>query len=303
MKYSRIPIKKSTLGKGRYSKSLSEEKPSQMTEIIDIQGLYGHKVIIKTNGMSFKSSDLDMEFIVPFDDDTEANEAEITIYNLSKTTREQIKKDNKITIEAGYKGDTGIIFSGYITKKKTKHDRVDTVTTIYAIDSRSLKERKIKSKSYKKGVKASTILKDLVDMIKMPVGAFKIKRDYTYKDSVTVEGELMDSIKKYAQICGVSAYVNKGKIYVRSLKEGDNIKFTVEPGTGLLTVEEFEEETTAEKYKDKIKGFKLTMLLQHRITTASIVTVKSKDAKGTYRVRTGEHSFDGTDMITEIEVV
>lgn len=297
LKGESIPVKRG------YSKMVKEIRPKGLIGIPLMEGLYGHKVRIKTGGMTFKNEALDMQFSVPFDDDTEANEAEITIYNLTRDTREKLKKDNKITIEAGYHTDTGVIFSGYITKRKTKHDGVDIVTTLYAIDSRALKERKIKSKSYKKGVKASTILKDLVSMIKMPVGAFKIRRDYTYKDSVTVEGELMDSIKKYAQVCGVSTYVNKGKIYVRSLKEGDNIKFTVESSTGLLSVEEFDEEVTAEKYKDKIKGYKLSMLLQHRITTASIIKLHSQDVKGTYRVRSGEHTFDGTDMLTEIEVV
>lgn len=293
----RIPVK------GGYSKLVKEVQQKGFIGVPEMEGLFGHKVRIETGGMTFKSEALDIQFTVPFDDDAEANEAEITIYNLTKDTREKLKKDNKITIEAGYNTDTGVIFTGYITKRKTKHEGVDIVTTLYAIDSRALKERKIKSKSYKKGTKASTILKDLVERIKMPTGAFKIKRDYTYKDSVTVEGELMDSIKKYAQVCGVSTYVNKGKIYVRSLKEGDNIKFTVEPATGLLSVEEFEEEVTAEKYKDKIKGYKLSMLLQHRITTASIIKLHSKDVKGTFRVRSGEHTFDGTDMLTEIEVI
>lgn len=287
----------------RHSKIVKRVERNGFIGIPEIEGLYGQRVRIKVNGVTFKNELLDIQFTVPFDDDAEANEAEIIIYNLTKNTREKLKKDEKITIEAGYGKDTGLIFSGYITKRKTKHDGVDIVTTIYAIDSRALKDRKIKSKSYKKGVKASTILKDLIAMIKMPVGAFHIKRDYSYKDSVTVEGELMESVKKYAQVCGVSTYVNKGKIYVRSLKEGDNIKFTVQPSTGLLSVEEFEEEVTAEKYKDKIKGYKLSMLLQHRITTASIIKLHSQDVKGTFRVRSGEHTFDGTDMLTEIEVI
>lgn len=287
----------------KYSKLVKEIERNGFIGIPMAEGLFSHKVRVKTGGMTFKNEELDIQFSVPFDDDTEANEAEIIIYNLTKSTQEKLKKDNKIIIEAGYETDTGVIFSGYITKRKTKHDGVDIVTTLYAIDSRALKERKIKNKSYKKGTKASTILKDLISIIKMPVGAFKIKRDYTYKDSVTVEGELMDSIKKYAQVCGVSTYVNKGKIYVRSLKEGDNTKFTVEHSTGLLSIEEFEEEITAEKYKDKIKGYKLSILLQHRITTASMIQLKSKEVKGTFRVRSGEHSYDGTDMITEIEVI
>lgn len=303
MKRSSVVLKNVKAAK-KYSHVVKEAEQMGTDLLVDVRnGMFGHVVRIKTGDLAIKNEALDITFTVPFDDDAEANEAEITIYNLSKTSREKIKKDQKITIEAGYKGDVGVIFSGYVTKKKTKHERVDIATTIYAADSRALKERKVKSKSYKGGVKASAILRDLVAMIKMPVGAFKIRRDYTYKDSVTVEGELMESIRKYAQVCGVSTYVNKDKIYVRSLKEGDNTKFTVESATGLLSVEEFEEEVTAEKYKDKIKGYKISMLMQHRITTASIIKLQSKDVKGTFRVRSGEHTYDGTDMLTEIEVV
>lgn len=277
------------------------------------KGLFGHTAIVECNGIKINSADLDIEFKVPFDDDTEANEAEIKIYNLSKTTISAFALDKKITLTAGYGNDTGVIFSGFVSKVTTKYSGVDKITTVSAIDSMELKERKIESISYSKGTKASYILKDLINKINLPLAVFEIRKDHIYKDAVTVDGELMSNIKKYAEVCGVSAYILKSKIYVRHIKSGDNISFTVCEDTGLInSPEEFneeeklgEEENDNEKNEEKktVTGYKFKMLLQHRITTAAVIKLKSRDINGTYRVRKGSHSFNGTDFITEAEVI
>lgn len=266
-------------------------------------GLFGHQIRLKTGGVTLDGDQLDIEFDIPFDDDTEANESELIVYNLSDTTRKQIKKGDKLTLEVGYQNDTGIILSGYISRVKNQWEGVDQKTIISVLDNNNLKEHDITSLAYKKGTKASTILKALVNKVGLPVTVFKPVRDYTYKDKVNVDGGLMENIRKYAKVCGVSAYICKGKIYVRSLKDGDNIQFIVCEETGLLSVEEFEEESTAEGYKNTIQGLNLTMLLQHRMTTAAIVTVKSRNYNGQYRIRSGRHTYNGTDFITEIEVI
>ncbi len=59
-------------------------------------GVFGSVAIIRCNGAVIKSSELDLEFDIPFDDDMEANEAEIIIYNLSDTTKNRLKKGNSI---------------------------------------------------------------------------------------------------------------------------------------------------------------------------------------------------------------
>ena len=82
-------------------------------------GIFGSKVFIKCNGVTISSDDLDVEFTVPFDDDLEPNEAKITIYNLSDDTINRFEKDKEISIEAGYGDDTGVIFRGYVSNKKT----------------------------------------------------------------------------------------------------------------------------------------------------------------------------------------
>lgn len=76
----------------------------------------------------------------------------------------------------------------------------DRVTEIYAIDQAVLKERELKSKSYAKGTKASKILQDLISQVGIPVAVFAPKRDHTYKDKSTVDGGLMENIRKYAKV-------------------------------------------------------------------------------------------------------
>lgn len=273
------------------------------TDPVNTSGLYRQTVIIQTGNVTIKNSDLDCEFDIPFDDDTEANEAEIIVYNLSDLTVQNIKKDASITVTAGYGDDTGVIFSGVISKVKTYYSGQDKITEINAIDQELLKERELKSISYSKGTKASKILQDLVGKVGLPVAVFSPKRDHTYKDKATVDGGLMENIRKYAQVCGVSAYICKGQIYVRHVLDGDGLDFTLSSDTGLLSITEFEEEQTAEDFKDTVHGYEMTMLLQHRITTASLIHLKSRNVTGLYRVREGSHTYDGTDFLTKVKAI
>lgn len=273
------------------------------TEQADTSGLYHHTVTIKIGDITIDNEELDCEFDIPFDDDTEADEAEIIVYNISDTTIQNIKRDAQISVTAGYGDDTGIIFSGIISKVRSYYSGNDRVTEIYAIDQAVLKERELKSKSYAKGTKASKILQDLISQVGIPVAVFAPKRDHTYKDKSTVDGGLMENIRKYAKVCGVSAYICKGQIYVRHILDGDGLDFTLSSDTGLLSLSEFEEEQTAEDIKDTVKGYEMTMLLQHRITTASLIHVQSRNVTGVYRVREGSHTYDGTDFLTKVKAI
>ena len=267
-------------------------------------GLFGRKVVIQTGDVTITNDVLDVEFDVPFDDDTEANEATIVVYNLTQNTTKQIKKNAVITITAGYTGDTGMIFSGRVVEIRTKWDGSDRKTTIYAIDRQDMEERDVEEIAYKAGTKASYILKDLVNKLKLPVAVFKVRRDHKYKDKVNITGGLMDNIRRLAGVCGVSAYIHKGKVYVRPLKDGDDISFTVNESTGLIgTPEEFDETETNEDYEDAVHGYNVKMLLQHRVATAAIINLNSREANGRFRVRSGRHICNESEFVTEMEVI
>lgn len=288
---------------GNYSRMIKALQ--QVAGKIDTEpsGLYDHNITLTTGDVTINGDTLDLEFSIPFDDDTEANEAEIIVYNLTDKTIDAIKKKAAITIKAGYGKDTGVIFSGYIKKKKSYWENNDKVTIINAIDNNGKEETELTSLSYGSGTKASTILRKLVERVGLPLAVFKTSRDHTYKDNVTVDGGLMDNIKKYAQICGVVAYVCKSKIYVCPLNYGSHDTFNLTADTGLISISEFEEETKAEDYTDTITGLDIEMLLQHKVQTGSILNVSTKNVKGEYRVREGSHTYDGTNFITKVKAI
>lgn len=293
---------------GNYSKHTSRLIKSVEKGIEDLksyeikpQGVFGSEAKIICGDVTLKSDELDFEFTVKFDDDMEANEAEIIVYNLTKSTIQKFKSKSKISIQAGYKGDTGVIFSGYVTKVHTKQEDSDKTTTIKAIDD--VEEHTISETTYAAGTKASYILKDLLNKTGTPIAVFKMRRDHTYEDEQKVDGDLMENIKTYSEVCGVSTYVKNGKIYSRYIKEGDNISFTVSEEKGMIgSPQEYEEELTAEDYTDTIKGYEVDMLLQHRMCAAAIVTLKSLEANGTYRVCSGEHTFNESEAKTHIKM-
>ena len=288
---------------GNYSRMVTAMQ--QVAGKIDTvpNGLYDQNVTIKTDSVSISNDNLDLKFDIPFDDDTEANEAEITVYNLTDDTINAIKDKGAISVTAGYGKDVGIIFSGYVSKKKTRWENNDKVTTIYAIDNNGKKETEVTSLSFNGGTKASAILRKLVGLVGLPVAEFITRRDHTYKDKVTVDGGLMQNIRKYAQICGVTAYICKSKIYVCPLAYGTYDVFYLTPDTGLLSTSEFEEEVTAEDYTDHVKGQEIEMLLQHRVQTGSVINLSSRNAKGEYKVREGSHTYDGSEFKTIVKAI
>lgn len=266
------------------------------------KGVFGSEATIKCNDAVIKSSELDIEFTIPFDDDLEPNEAEITIYNLNDTTISRLKKGEKITVTAGFKGDTGLIFTGYIDKAKSAFEGVDRKTTLKCLDR--VKKNELEEITYKAGTKASTILKDLIGKTGTQLEVFKVRHDYTYKDEQKVDGDLMENIKKFADICGISVYVSEGKIYARYLKEGDNLNFTVKEDTGMIgSPTEYEEEITAnENHHETITGYEIETLLQHRFRAGGIIKLSSRNASGQYRIRSGTHTFSIGEATSKIKV-
>ena len=281
-----------------------QQLESQIDTNKTVEGQFRRSVLIKSGGAVINNQALDCEFEVNFDDNTQANSAEIRIYNLSNVTINRFVNKQSITIQAGYGNDNGIIFDGYITSKKTLWQGVDKITTIRALDDSKRYNRNVESISYKAGTNASYILSDLCKRVGLPIAVFKTIRDYTYKDEVTVDGGLSENIINYADICGVSAYVCKSKIYVRPLNEGDNTRFTLSDSTGLLSVSEFEETKTSKEFgEETVKGFDVEMLLQYRLQTASIIKLNSRNYQGEFRVKEGQHIYSGDEFKTTAKLL
>ena len=293
-----------TKHKSRLIKAAQELSQNMQSYSIDpaSKGVFGSKAKIICGDVTISSDSLDVEFDVKFDDDMEVNEANITIYNLSANTVNRLKYHAKISIEAGFDDDTGVIFNGFIDKVQTTYSDADKITTIRCFDD--ITNKTIEETTYAANTKASYILKDLLNKTGTPIAVFKMRRDWTYTDEQKIDGSLTENIKKYSEVCGVSTYIKNGKIYSRHIKEGDNINFTISEDTGMIgSPSAYEEEITAEDYKETINGYEVEMLLQHRMSAGAICNVKSLVTNGQYRVRSGEHSFSIDECITKVKLM
>lgn len=283
--------------------------------------LFNRKVIIKTdNNITLKNDDFKITFSVPFDDDMEVNMAEVTVCNLTDSTINKLRRNDVITIEAGYGKDTGIICSGRITNVKNIHNGVDKETTIEITDGPDLSSKSLENKTYANGTKASYILRDLANKLKLAIAKFQVPNDVKYTSGYVVDGSITEAMQNVAMHCGVGCYIHKSKLYIRPITSGDDLQFTLSADTGLLgTPEAFSESTevTEEdlKYVSRSRmkvvygkwyiienGYNVECLLQHRFQVASIVNLKSRDINARCRVKSGVHSFD-SDFKTELEMV
>ncbi len=264
---------------------------------------FGRKCLIRTGGMTFDYEQIDMEVSVPFDDDMEPNEAEITLYNITWDHAARLEKGQTLTVEAGYGDDTGVIFSGVIDRVKTQWNGADRATVIKCVDD--VEAKTVESIKYPAGTKASTILRALLEKTGTPIEDFTPVRDKTYGEAEIVDGDLMENIKKYARVCGISVYIIKGKLYARVLSKGDDISFTVSEETGMVgSPEEFEEEQEQDGGESEtVHGYNVKLLLQHRIQAASIINLSSLLANGSFRVKSGKHTVSENDFYTEVKVM
>lgn len=285
-------------------------------EASEISGLFGQirKVVVNNSLILQNSSDFDIDFEIPFDDDAEINESIITVYNLSPTTLGQIKEGVPITVEAGYEKDSiGQILSGRVIGVRSYWDDLDYVTEIKCNDYIGTSDQELKDIAFPANTAGSQILKDLADRLGIPIAIFQVARDHVFENPVKISGSIMDSLRKYAKVCGVHAWINKSNLYICPLatpiSEG---YFDLKTDTGLLSVEEWQETETLEQSQEAkkagekaqtetIHGVTVKMLLQHRIYTGCTIQITSRNVNGRFKVREGSHSADDDSFTTTVK--
>ena len=262
---------------------------------------FGRKTRVDVGDLSFSSDDLTVYFDVAFDDAPESNECKVEVYNLSDNSINRIKKGQQLTINAGYKGDTGVILTGNVTKVFTNMQGVDRITEISVLDSQKLDGKSTDNRTFKKNIKASQIINALLPNLDIPIAVVNLPQDKTYSKGYTADGEITSTINEVANDSGASFYRKKGQAYIRPLTEGDETSFTLSPDTGLIgSPSPFEED--GEK-GETITGYSLKCLLQYRISTASIIKLESRNVSGQFRVKRGRHLWQDQDFITEMDVI
>lgn len=258
---------------------------------------FGRVVEFIVGSKKFSGLDFFIPFRVPFDDGKEPAVADIQVFNLSDKSINEIKKDSPVILNAGYTGDVGAVFLGYVEKVTTDRQGVDKVTTVQCVEGVT-SWRKIRvQKTYRPGTTGRQILSDLAGMTGLQLGALNLPVDRVYKSGKTINAPLGNAIASVASECGAKAHNTRGKLLIRPKNEGDNIGFLLDRENGLIS-----SPTPIEKEVKGVivKGWKVVSLLNHRITADSLLQIKSRTANGIFRVDSGFH--DGNNFNTEMEV-
>lgn len=262
--------------------------------------LFGRVIEIASDAVKMNNTNLDIEFEIPFDDDLDPNLSEIGVYNLSQTTRNNLKNKQPFVLNAGYKEDKGLILSGRIINTHTKPSGADRLTIIKVLDSVGYNAKKTLKNTYKKGIKADAILQGFAKVIGLKIAVLKLPKNVVYKKGYTINGNIVQEMQKIANECGASCYISRGQVYIRSLKEGDNNQFKLNADTGLIgSPEPFESEKTGVI----TKGYKIKSLLQFRIHAGAIIHLEAIGIKATLRVKKGKHIAKGDTFYTEMEAI
>lgn len=256
------------------------------------------EVNLKAGDKEFTGDKFEIDFRVPFSTKEEPDISEIRIYNLSNSTIESIEAKAYVILNAGYKGDVGNILSGKIESINTVWEGVDKVTVLKVSDGGFEWRNAVVNKTYQAGTKARYIMADLASILGLEVGEISPKNDIEYKLGKSISGYVETALKQLVKDTESKMYISKGRLYIRDENKGTETGFLLNSDTGLIgSPEKIEEED--EKWNKVIK-YKVQSLLNHRISTDSLIQIESKTINGNYRVESGVHTGD---FITEMIVV
>lgn len=267
--------------------------------------LWLRQIELTAGGKQFKNETHEggfrIEFRVPFSTSENPDVSEIMIYNLSQESVSAIEAKAYVVLNVGYKGDIGNILSGKVEEISSKWDKVDKITTIKVSDGGFEWRSTRIQKTYAKGSTAKYIMQDLSSLLGLEVVEVNPKNDLTYQLGRTISGDVEKALKQLVQDTESKMYIDKGKLYIRDKDKGTNIGFLLNSDTGLIgSPEKIEEEN---EKKEKIIKYNIKCLLNHKITTDSIIQIESRNVNGTYRVENGSHYCNDSDFITEMVVV
>lgn len=243
---------------------------------------------------------LDFSFEIPFEDSDEPPVATVTVTNLSPDTRANIKKNDPVVLNAGYVGDVGCILVGKVVGLKHKQSNVDWTTTMTIQPCADEILGSLINKTYSENIKASAIVRDLLNIFGVEVAKCELSNNRTYPRGRVCRGVLKQVLTDIVVSECKSRFIIRatGQIYITKSNDGIDNGLTLTPANGLLNADEEKiaipletasnSQTTGEnRDEDYISR---SCLLQYGIATAEVVKIQSKDLNGKFLVAKGTHT-------------
>lgn len=252
--------------------------------------LYGRIATVQVDDLEFER--VRVAFDVSKAMTKDPNKLELKLYNLSEQSRGRIqKKDAVVILQAGYEG-TGLsqLYKGNARLISHSKAGVDWISKVACGDGeKEIRTARI-SKSYKKGVDAKQVFKDLVGAIGLPAGnALKTIESASmrglgaFTSGFSLNGNAYEQLDARARAAGLRLFTHDGQLQLLGPNDASVETIVVlSPDTGLKGSPE-----RGEKGVVKARSF-----LNPDIFPGRRVQLDSSAIKGQFRCEKVTHKGD-----------
>lgn len=263
---------------------------------------------------SLKLEDHHIEFdIIKTKDSTK--ESKITIYNSTDLIRHWLEAKGGdapiIILNAGYQGsDLNLLFQGEIFKVRDSFEGATRKTTIILKSGFRNMGEAFTTRSYRKGVKASTVVRDVIADLKLPVGTVYYQDlDKIFIDKpLVMNGKSIEVLKPILKNIGQIMFIEDGLVNVipENYVERDG-RFVFEINRDNL-IGSPAPKTDTENNQEKQAANKTSLTVKTTLNGAyqigNLVSLVSKFYNGVYEIETIKHtgSYEGSDWSTTMDI-
>lgn len=237
----------------------------------------------------------------------DANSASVEVYNLSETSRAQIKRKGvRVILEAGYQ-DVGLeaVIQGDCRLASHEQSGTEWVTRFELLDGgRALRYGRA-STSYAPGTPISKAVSDLAGKFGLSGGQLaKQLPSLSAKtiNGIVTHGGVGETLDKLLKPQAVSWSIQDGKLQIlKSDSDHTELIPLISVDSGLIGSPKL---ITPDKNEGR-SLLSFSSLLNPRIRPGCLVSVQSKQFTGQYRVETVTHKGDthGTDWSSDVEAI
>ena len=280
----------------------------------------------KGSEQGIEITNLRIQFDIQKTSDKNPNNSKIKIWNLKKSTRQEIEKPNtRCLLYAGYKEDAGpvLIFSGSVTYTFTKFEPPDIITEMDLGDGvQEIRDTTI-SVGYGKNVKSKQIFNDVAKKMEVSLTMPNDIEDREWKNGLSYYGSARTLLDKTAKASNLEWSIQNGVLQVIeagmvTTRQGIEISSS----SGMVGSPDSEREDKAESKGEKGKssksdkgkstepkqqwdGWKVKTLLLPMLNPGDRVLLNSRAVDGVFRIEELTHTGDSHegDWQTELKLV
>ena len=264
--------------------------------------------LITIGEIVFDYEQLDIDFEVKCTDDNKSDIATIKLYNLSEATKQKLKENQDVSIDAGYRELHGVIFNGIVESITTSRDENDFITTIEATPNNRAYTNTIINRQFKAGIKASEVIKQIEKMCNFTMDIKELGKDTVYPNGKVFSGTISrftnTSIefklpnKVYSSVIHLGG--EQGLIRVDKKMDKADIKKDEKKASKNSKSKKKSNNKTSEKGKQK---FDIECLLIPLIKIGQLLEIESTTFKGKVVVKECDFSASGVETFSATATV